>query len=495
MNARSSRRSRVAPAVAVAAVTGLLLSLVGCSAMQPPIVFKIVGMYLGSQPRVTSQSDSLAYPHADISEDQETRLGLILTATNAVTNTNKAKELVEDLKEYTCSVHMWGLAGMASEPTISDGQVTTEWAVAAGRPRAGLHSGTLTCHLYAYPHESTASVDFTIDLTSTQPETPVASVSPTSLDFGSQPIGTQSIGTQSTKSVTVTRQQGRVEIDKYSLSDASSFRVANSTCSQALTASSPECSIDLVFSPTSAGEKSDTFTIFTNDGEKRVRLVGVGVSIDGPVFVATPDPLDFGTVALPSSPPPPQDVTITNSGNQDLRIIGDVTINPDDNWAIQNDGCKDATIAPGAAGCVVQVFFNPRMTGKQSALLTFITNAGTHTVTATVEVTGAGLTVSPDAVDFGPVAVGTNSPATTITVTSTGDVSLLTDPAFVDGPDASQFQITEDGCTGVPVEPGQSCTLKVRFNPTGPGDAVAGVNLYSNAPPNLQYVPLSGTGT
>lgn len=489
MNARSSRRSRVAPAVAVAAVTGLLLSLVGCSAMQPPIVLKIVGMYVGSQPRVTSQSDSLAYPHADISEDQETRLGLILTATSAATNTNKAKELVADLKEYNCSVRMWGLAGMTSEPTISDGQVTSEWAVAAGRPRAGLHSGTLTCHMYAYPYESTASVEFTIDLTSAQPETPVASVSPTSLDFGSQPVGTQS-----TKSVTVTRQQGRVEIRDYSLSEASNFRVANNSCPEALTASSPECTIDLVFSPTSAAQKSATFTIYTNDGQKRVTLVGVAV-IDGPVFVATPNPLDFGTVALPSSPPPPQDVTITNSGNQDLRIIGDLTINPDDNWAIQNDGCKDATIAPGAAGCVVQVFFNPRMTGKQSALLTFITNAGTHTVTATVEVTGAGLTVSPDAVDFGPVAVGTNSPATTITVTSTGDVSLLTDPAFVDGPDASQFQITEDGCTGVPVEPGQSCTLKVRFNPTGAGNAVADINLYSNAPPNLQYVPLSGTGT
>jgi hypothetical protein len=47
----------------------------------------------------------------------------------------------------------------------------------------------------------------------------------------------------------------------------------------------------------------------------------------------------------------------------------------------------------------------------------------------------------------------------------------------------------------VPVEPGQSCTLKVRFNPTAAGDAVADINLYSNAPPNLQYVPLSGTGT
>ena len=74
--------------------------------------------------------------------------------------------------------------------------------------------------------------------------------------------------------------------------------------------------------------------------------------------------------------------------------------------------------------------------------------------------------VETSAVTFGTVATGTIGGAHTVTFTATGYPVHPTGLA-VDGDD---FLVAADTCTGATLQPGTSCTVRVRFAPSEPGE-------------------------
>lgn len=103
----------------------------------------------------------------------------------------------------------------------------------------------------------------------------------------------------------------------------------------------------------------------------------------------------------------------------------------------------------------------------------------------------AALTLGSTSVAFGNVAV--NTPATqTVQVTSSGSAALTISAATVKGTGFSMSGIT----TPATLNPGQSATLDLRFDPTAAGADTGSVTISSNATSGgTATISLAGTGT
>jgi hypothetical protein len=133
---------------------------------------------------------------------------------------------------------------------------------------------------------------------------------------------------------------------------------------------------------------------------------------------------------------------------------------------LDGDGRPDLVTANGTAGGI-------------GVLL----NAGA----ATAAITGGPLA-------FAPQAASTLSAAQTITIASTGDAALRVARIAATGVDADDFLVSHDTCTGVAVGVGATCTVHVRFTPSGAGAKAATLTIADNAQGGGASVPLTGIG-
>jgi hypothetical protein len=110
--------------------------------------------------------------------------------------------------------------------------------------------------------------------------------------------------------------------------------------------------------------------------------------------------------------------------------------------------------------------------------------------------TGApAVSFSPTSLTFGAQAIGTTSPPQSITVTNTGNASLFINSAATRGANPLDFTQVSDGCSGLTLAAGASCTVSITFSPTASGARSATFILTDNAANSPQTVPITGTGT
>jgi Putative Ig domain/Abnormal spindle-like microcephaly-assoc'd, ASPM-SPD-2-Hydin len=100
---------------------------------------------------------------------------------------------------------------------------------------------------------------------------------------------------------------------------------------------------------------------------------------------------------------------------------------------------------------------------------------------------------SPTSLTFAAQDVGTTSAPQSITVTNTGNAGLFINSAAV--PNTLDFTEVSDGCSGLTLAPGTSCSVSITFSPTGTGTRSATFTLTDNAANSPQTVPITGTGT
>ena len=97
------------------------------------------------------------------------------------------------------------------------------------------------------------------------------------------------------------------------------------------------------------------------------------------------------------------------------------------------------------------------------------------------------------AINFGNQNDGTTSAPQTITVTNTGNSSLLVSSVALSGTNASDFAQTNT-CTTASVAPQATCTISVTFSPKISGTENATVTITDNAPNSPQTTTLTGVG-
>lgn len=106
-----------------------------------------------------------------------------------------------------------------------------------------------------------------------------------------------------------------------------------------------------------------------------------------------------------------------------------------------------------------------------------------------------GIKVDPLRRNFGNVAVGTVAAPRPVTVSNDGDRSYRITLVGIFGVNRGQYSLVDDGCSGVNLAPGASCTVTFRFEPSAAGTQRALLVVRSNDPANGEYrVQLRGEG-
>jgi hypothetical protein len=309
-------------------------------------------------------------------------------------------------------------------------------------------------------------------------QTPQASASPSSLDFGDQDIGT----TSNPLTVTLTNT-GSSDLVVSGVSPApSQFAVAgpNSTT----IAPGKQTLYSITFSPAAVQAYSGSLNFATNSpAAMSVSLAGKGrrrASI-------TPSSLNFGN-QLVNTTSASQTVTVTNTGGSNLVISG-VTVSP---AQFAFTGPTSTTVVPGA-NVAYAVSFTPTLAQPYSGSLTFTMNSNAAPVT----LAGTGIppsppqvSISPASMNFGNQVVNTTSAPQTVTVTNTGGSNLAIN-SVTSSP--SQFAFTGPGSTTV--SPGAHVAYGVTFTPTAAQPYSGSLVFNTNASAVSSSVGESGTGT
>ena len=105
-----------------------------------------------------------------------------------------------------------------------------------------------------------------------------------------------------------------------------------------------------------------------------------------------------------------------------------------------------------------------------------------------------GVTLTPSALSFGGQAPGTTSSPLTVTLHNNLSVALNVTSATLSGPNAGNYLKGTDGCSGVSVAAGGTCTVQVSLHPGGFGGFPATLSFVDSAPGSPQSEPLNGMG-
>jgi trimeric autotransporter adhesin len=227
-------------------------------------------------------------------------------------------------------------------------------------------------------------------------------------------------------------------------------------------------------------------------------------SAGGPVASLTPSAFDFGSVQV-GSVSDVVDVSVANAGAAATTVsrfgIATSSVNPKDFWVAPGGTCVvGASLAPGDS-CTVRVRFNPVETGALSAKLSVWVNNLNVRVDAALTGTGTSApqaTLAPDTLAFGSAQVGSATTPTDVTVTNTGGGTLNFSRFGIASSSAnpSDFWVAPGGScsTSVSLATGESCTVRVRFNPVETGALSAKLSFWVNTTAGRVDAQLGGTG-
>ncbi len=230
--------------------------------------------------------------------------------------------------------------------------------------------------------DDAAGAPHSVNLTGTG-TAPAASVTPTSISFGTQAVGT----TSASRTVTVT-STGSAPLTMSTVSlagpQATAFRIVTNGCAGKVLAPGASCTVDVAFAPSASGSAAATLQI-SDDAPNKPQLVSL--SGTGGSVAATVSPTSLSWTQRLQATPNVKSVTLKSTGTATLQITS-LTLggtNPAVFSIRSTSTCTAGkTLAPGAS-CRVDLTFVPTAKGTFTATLSIITNAAQP---STVKLTG-----------------------------------------------------------------------------------------------------------
>lgn len=311
--------------------------------------------------------------------------------------------------------------------------------------------------------------------------------SPTSINFGSVNVGSsaqQHIKITNSTAFGVSITSVTVSGNYFTISGITAPLSLNSEVSATLTVS---------FAPKAAGTQTGKIVVqgrgFTTALDVTLSANGVASgSGSGPSISVVPTSASLGSVPVGSSNS--QTFTITNHGTATVSVSSE---------AVSGTGFSVSGLADGGqigAGksSTFNVAFKPVKAGAVFGSASIDFSASGKTVPLSVSLSGNGVTatgalkVSPTAIDFGDVLVG-HSGSLSLKVTNAGNSALTTTRATISG---SGFSMA-GGLSGLTLQPGQSDSVVVVFDPAKTGSASGAISIVAGA--TTTSVALSGSGT
>jgi FtsP/CotA-like multicopper oxidase with cupredoxin domain len=321
-----------------------------------------------------------------------------------------------------------------------------------------------------------------------------ASVTPTSLVFGSQLLN--SISTAQTVTL-VNTGTAPLSITNITV-PAGDFAISSNACTSSLAAGAG-CPVTITFGPTLMGVRTSTLSITSNDPVNptlSVPLSGTGIA---PVNSVTPPSLLFSTPVYTTSAV--QVVTVTNTGTAPMTISSIALGGPNASQFTQTTTCGTfPAVLMAGNSCTVNVTFKPTWFGTGTMNAQLNVNVDAPATSRSVALTGAVLmpvnTTSPPALTFTTSQLNVTSAAQVVTVANTGTAPMTIGSITLGGTNAPQFaQTTTCGAFPATLAAGGSCTVSVTFKPTwfGTGTMIAQLNVNVAAPATSQSVTLTGS--
>lgn len=233
-----------------------------------------------------------------------------------------------------------------------------------------------------------------------------------------------------------------------------------------------QCSVTVVFSPTSSGFQTATLHLNTTAGNRRVDLSGTGTSPD-----ISFSSVSFNDTNVGSSDT--QTITVTNNGSADfdVAIVGLSGTNSDQ-FLITSDNCTGNVLTSGGGSCDVEVRFTPENGGSFNAQLNVLSAT---LPSAFLALTAEGLNpdVAVSVPAFSTTDVG-SSDTQTFVVTNNGSGDLNVSVILISGASSGQFSINQDNCSGTVVSAlGGTCAVDITFRPETDGTLNAIFNVIS----------------
>jgi len=238
----------------------------------------------------------------------------------------------------------------------------------------GTRAGTLTVT------DSATSSPQTASLTGSGVSGSTASLSPTSLTFGSQNVGTTSAAQPMTLS-----NPGSTALSVTSIAltgtNSGDFAQTN-TCGTSVAAAS-SCTINVTFKPTATGTRTATLTVTdsASNSPQSASLTGSGVTVS-----LSPTSLTFGSQNVGTTSAA-QVATLSNPGSTALSITSiAVTGTNSGDFAIPTKTCGASV--PAGGNCTINVTFTPTAAGTRTATLSVTDSASNSPQTTSVTGTG-----------------------------------------------------------------------------------------------------------
>jgi hypothetical protein len=278
------------------------------------------------------------------------------------------------------------------------------------------------------------------------------------------------------------------------------YAITENGCAVGITlASGQTCDIKVAFDPTARGMRRTTLAVVTDVGRLIASLQGVGFK----TFLAGPGPLSFGGQDIDDGSVAIRDSKVVfSNGDGDVSVAsiqvtgadaGQFTLLSDDQY-----DCKPGYVLHAAmGGCLVRVLFDPTSVGAKTATLKLVGSEGPDLdipLSGTGTQTGFALTSGP--VDFGTREVSGGAGVVASTLKNTGTETIQIQDVTMGGSNPGDFTPLADNpadCkAGASVAAGQTCALRLSFDPSADGLRGATATVTSNTAPVV--VSASGTG-
>ena len=339
---------------------------------------------------------------------------------------------------------------------------------------------------------STPSVEVSIGAEGTDQPLPNIVIAPPTFTFANTQVGA------STQVLLAIANTGNAQLDVGSISiagtNSASFSQTNDCSSLAVFSI---CNLTATFSPAVEGANIATLTITSNDPDTpsyEISLSGSGLAIPKPIISASTSAIDFGETLLNDTES--RTITIENIGSEPLAVTLSLSGTDASSFFQMSDG--NCSAMPASATCTVTVNFSPTISGNKVAVLHLSSN-DPDTPDLQIALSGTGeedqtpdISVSPTALSFGDVDVGSSADLTTI-ITNNGAGDLSVSDLSISGTNEEDFS-TSHSCSTITA--GSTCNVTVTLTPSAEGARAATLTITSDDPDTATVnVALSGNGT
>ncbi len=315
-------------------------------------------------------------------------------------------------------------------------------------------------------------------------------LSPTRLSFTSQSVGAISAAQEITLS---NSGNAALSVSSFAVSGANSSDFSQTNNCGSVVEAGAHCTISVTFKPLAAGTRTAEVS-FDDNASGSPQTVALSGTIATTSAGVSPSNLTFASQTVGATTAA-QEITVTDTGNEDLNITGIAVSGLNATDFIQSNNCG-SVLAVGAH-CTISVSFRPAAAGTRTATVTISDSAsggsqavglsGTGTATPAAEVS-----LSPTSVSFGSQTVGKASAAQSITLTNIGNAALTISSVTITGSNAGDFAQTNNCGSNLAAD--AKCTINVTFTPSASGSLTSSLSISDNAGGTPLTVSLAGTG-